>query len=423
MSDTLPRLRSPLDFLPSPDPGRPGLVLRDPFRYCRDMLLIPERWVPALGCLDGNHSEVDVQALLTRHSGGELVFSRDVREFVLLLQRHGFLETEEFFQLQQRRHAEFRAATERSPIHAGVAYPADEQAVKAVFRTRFSDVEVPDGVGDRVGVAAPHVSPDGGWESYQEAYARLDASLADRTFVVLGTSHFGKPDTFGLTRKPYATPLGRAEVDEESVAFLYERASGAVDMEDYCHAIEHSIEFQVIFLQYRIGVPVRIIPILCGPFVQSLHNGGVPTSSPSLGSFFDALAELAERRQDLFWLLGIDLAHIGRRYGDPYGVRPHEGPMVAVEAQDRERLDRVCEADLAGFHQLVRPEMDPLKWCGYSPLYTFLASLGRVLDLRGRVLKYQQWGIDRESVVTFAGLEFFHSSVEEVPKFSCSTEE
>jgi AmmeMemoRadiSam system protein B len=377
------------------------------------MLLIPERWVPALGCLDGNHTEVDIQALLVRHGGGELVFSRDVRQFVSLLQNHGFLETEEFFQLQQRRHGEFRAADERSPVHAGVAYPDNEQSLKEVFESLFSRAENAEAVGTRVGVAAPHVSPEGGWDCYGAAYAGLDLSLAKKTFVILGTSHYGKPDTFGLTRKSFATPLGRADVDEESVDFLAKRAPGAVQMEDYCHAVEHSIEFQVVFLQYRLGVPVRIIPILCGPFVESVQSGGTPESSTSLGRFFDALAELAGRRgEGLFWLLGIDLAHIGKRYGDPFGARPYEGAMVAVETQDRKRLERVCEADLTGFHELVQPEMDNLKWCGYSPLFTFLASLGRVLDVRGRVLKYQQWGIDRESVVTFAGLEFFQSSAD-----------
>jgi AmmeMemoRadiSam system protein B len=377
------------------------------------MLLIPPKWVSALSCLDGKHTEVDVQALLVRQGGGELVFSRDVREFVSLLRNRGFLETEEFLALQAERHAEFRAADERGPVHAGTAYPDDAQLLKDTFDSYFSRSGSPTVSGGLVGVAAPHVSPDGGRDCYAAAYERLDSSLAEKTFVILGTSHYGRPDTFGLTRKPFTTPLGKVEVDEESVGFLIEKASGVVEMEDYCHAIEHSIEFQVVFLQYRLGVPVRVIPILCGPFMECLENGGSPESS-GLGVFFDALAELAgERKENLFWILGIDLAHIGKRYGDPFPAHVHEGPMVAVEAQDRRRLERVCEADLAGLKALVQPEMDHLKWCGFSPLYTFLASLGRVQDIRGRVLKYQQWSIDPESVVSFAGLEFFHSSVEE----------
>ena len=44
------------------------------------------------------------------------------------------------------------------------------------------------GAGDLVGIAAPHVSPEGGWQSYRAAYAALGPADADRTFVILGTS-------------------------------------------------------------------------------------------------------------------------------------------------------------------------------------------------------------------------------------------
>ena len=41
--------------------------------------------------------------------------------------------------------------------------------------------------------------------------------------------------------------------------------------------------------------------------------------------------------------------------------------------------------------------------CGYSPLYTFLAATPSV---KGNVLRYEQWNIDDQSVVSFAGMEF-----------------
>jgi predicted class III extradiol MEMO1 family dioxygenase len=109
----------------------------------------------------------------------------------------------------------------------------------------------------------------------------------------------------------------------------------------------------------------------------------------------------------LFWLLGIDLAHIGRRYGDATAVQVGDGPMTEVEKRDRKRLERVCAGDLAGFVELAQPEDDELKWCGFSALYTFMASLQPIQPFEGRVLNYQQWNIDPQSVVSFAGLEFF----------------
>ncbi len=117
-----------------------------------------------------------------------------------------------------------------------------------------------------IGIATPHVSPFGGWESYRDAYSMLPPSHQDRTFVVLGTSHYGEPDRFGLTHKPFVTPFGESMTDGRLVDELAEAAPEAVRMEDYCHAIEHSIEFQVLFLQYLVrpehshsADPVRVL--------------------------------------------------------------------------------------------------------------------------------------------------------------------
>src|SRR5580692_501762 len=102
---------------------------------------------------------------------------------------------------------------------------------------------------DVIGIAAPHVSPEGGYESYRAAYSQLSPQLRDRTFVILGTSHYGAPDRFGLTRKSYVTPFGEARTDTGLVDELERAAGSAIGLEDYCHSVEHSIEFQVIFLQ------------------------------------------------------------------------------------------------------------------------------------------------------------------------------
>jgi predicted class III extradiol MEMO1 family dioxygenase len=128
---------------------------------------------------------------------------------------------------------------------------------------------------------------------------------------------------------------------------------------------------------------------------------------------FDALGELAASRSDLVWVLGVDMAHVGRRYGHADSVRADEGVMLEVRERDLERLGRICSGDAEGFFELVHPESDPLNWCGYPPFYTFLKSVAPALDLEGEVLRYEQWNIDPASVVSFAALHF-HPRREEV---------
>ena len=407
MSRALPALRRGLDVIPSPEANRPGLMLRDPLRYTERVIFVPPPWTLGLRCLDGEHTELDIQEALTRATG-TLVFSDAVKGFVGVLQEQGFLETEEFYRLRDRKQAEFQEVSERSPVHAGQAYPVSALEVRSTFKAYFDAVTEPDGFSSSVlGVAAPHVSPEGGRNCYAETYRRLATSpaLAERTFIVLGTSHFGAPEKFGLTRKPFVTPLGTLQVDIELVDWLEQHAGEAISREDYCHAIEHSIEFQSVFLQYALGPELKIAPILCGPFAESLQTGCPPESNAAVARFFAALKELAQAQADrLFWVLGIDLAHIGRRYGDPFAAVADRGAMAAVADQDRERLQSLCDGNLSKFFELVRTNEDELKWCGYSPLYTFAQAVPRA---RGRVLRYEQWNIDPQSVVTFTSLEFF----------------
>jgi AmmeMemoRadiSam system protein B len=175
-------------------------------------------------------------------------------------------------------------------------------------------------------------------------------------------------------------------------------------MEDYCHAVEHSIEFQVLFLQHIYGPGIKILPILCGSFARSIHYGGMPESNPEVERFLGALGEIAAREGDrLLWVLGVDMAHMGRRYGDKDSAIADEGAMVAVAERDRSRIKSLSQSDADGFWNQVQENRDDLKWCGSAPIYTFLKT---VPNARGDLKRYQQWNIDEQSIVSFAAITF-----------------
>lgn len=406
MSKQLPSLRRGLDIFPSPVPDRPGFVVRDPFRYSDEVLIIPPLLAAGLSLFDGESTLLDVQAHLTKLVG-QLVPSDVIEKMSDVLQRNGFLETEEFDRMRAKRHAEFAAAPARLPAHAGSGYP-DQMAELRAQLDEYMKEGLSPAADSIIGLAAPHVSPFGGWQSYAAAYGRLSGAAkqhaADKTVILLGTSHYGQPEAFGLTRKPFVTPLGTLQPDLELIDWLARNADGSIVSEDYCHSIEHSLEFQCIFLQQMLGSDFKIVPILCGPFAKALYYGEPPENDDNVLRFFDALGELAElQRSKLFWVLGIDLAHIGRRYGDDITARADEAEMLEVKEEDHERLTQVCNGDSEEFFELVRPEEDRLKWCGFSPLYTFMRA---VPEARGNLLRYEQWNIDEQSVVSFAAMEF-----------------
>ena len=257
--------------------------------------------------------------------------------------------------------------------------------------------------GRTLAIAAPHVSPFGGIEAYRAAYRSLRPEDAERTFIVLGTSHYGEPEHLGLTRKPFVTPYGQTRTDVALIDEI-ERTCGSVRMEDYCHAIEHSIEFQVVFLQHLFGPDIKVVPVLCGSYARSLSQGGIPEDDEAVRRMLGGLGEIAAREhQRLLWVLGVDMAHMGQRYGDPFQARAGLDHMQGVEARDRARIAHMAAGDAQGFWELVRENQDDLKWCGSAPIYTFLRA---VPQARGELARYQQWNIDDSSVVSFAGMRF-----------------
>jgi len=77
--------------------------------------------------------------------------------------------------------------------------------------------------------------------------------------------------------------------------------------------------------------------------------------------------------------------------------------MEGVALRDRARIERMEQGDASGFWEQVQENRDDLKWCGSSPIYTFLRAMPNV---QGDLLHYQQWNIDPQSVVSFAGMSF-----------------
>jgi hypothetical protein len=77
--------------------------------------------------------------------------------------------------------------------------------------------------------------------------------------------------------------------------------------------------------------------------------------------------------------------------------------MKAVRERDMKRLECYCRGQADKFFDLVKPNQDELRWCGYAPMYTFLKA---VPTARGSVLHYEQWDIDDASVVSCAAMRF-----------------
>jgi AmmeMemoRadiSam system protein B len=409
MSDIdLPRLRA-IEAFPVEHQGGRYIALRDPSGYTATVLMLPQAAVEVVALLDGAHSLLDIQAEITRRYG-EIVPQADLERIVSTLDEHGFLDSPRFAALREATDAGFLAAASRPAAHAGGAYAEEPAELRRALDGFFTHAIGPgpagasDGTHTVSAIIAPHIDFHRGGPAYAWAYRDVAERCQAEVFVIFGTCHAAMPDPFALTLKDYETPLGPAPVDREIVEMLAARTGAESFASETFHRMEHSIEFQAVFLQYLFGGrrPFTIVPVLTSFAHEAMARGGSPEDDPRVGAFLDALADvLAARGRRSTIIAGADLAHVGPRFGDPRPVSAAQ--RTRIEREDREMLAAVEAGDAAGFFASVARDGDSRRICGLSPIYALLRMAGG--QARGALRHYGQ-SPDPQGVVSYASVVY-----------------
>jgi AmmeMemoRadiSam system protein B len=371
-----------------------------------------------LAHFDGQHSFTDVQEAYCKQFGS-LLMSDDLKSFVDMLDQHYYLDSERFRDYKNAVVLEFRNQTTRVPAHVGGVYKADPEELKTQLEGFFSAPNGPGLPNNQLAgstpraIVAPHIDFHRGGPAYAWAYKPLAESDGADLYILLGTSHYSGQTPYILTLKNFATPLGLVETDRDFVQRLQAKCTEDCFTDEYLHRGEHSLEFQVVFLKYlaqqraaltgRPEKPFKIVPILVSSFHSAVVNQTLPEKDSAVGTFLRTLRDLAalESRRVCF-VAGVDLAHVGRQFGDREPIT--DDFLKWVESEDQELVNRLVALDAPGFFNAVAKDQDKRRICGFSPLY----SLIHLLDgARGNHLKYSQaFTPETGSAVTFSSLIF-----------------
>ena len=414
-----PRIR-PIEAFPVQHDGKTLIYLKDPLNLATPIGISPVGYF-LLAHLDGGHSFIDIQAAYNQRFGA-LLMSDEFKGFVAMLDQHHYLESERFEKYRKAVLLEFRRLPTRAPAHVGGGYKSDPMELTAQLDSYFLAPKGP-GLPSAVNgaaapkapkaVVAPHIDFHRGGPAYAWAYKPLADSAGADLYIILGTSHCSGQTHYILTRKDFETPLGLVETDAESVSRLQAKCAEDCFADEYLHRGEHSIEFQVLFLKYvaqkRAALtgqpekPFKIVPILVSSFHEMMMSRTLPEQTEAVGTFLRTLREMAhgDSRRVCF-VAGVDLAHVGRQFGDTEPVT--DDFLKWVEAEDRQLVDRLASLDAPGFFNEIAKDEDKRKICGFSPLY----SLIHLLDgARGNHLHYgQAFTAETGSAVTFTSVIF-----------------
>lgn len=404
-----PKVR-PIQAVAVRQDGEVVVQLFDPSGLSDRVAIVPPQMMFLLALLDGTHTITDIQAALTRRFG-ELVFSHQIQSVVDQLDDALFLDSDHFAGHVRQVTEAFRAASVREAASAGSGYPAEPAALRAHLDELFTADGGPglpqpaSAEGQMVGLVAPHIDFGRGGPSYARAYKALGDGCDAELFVVLGTAHHADDALYILTAKDFATPLGTVATDADLVQALAERWDGNPFAEELLHRYEHSIEFQVLFLQHLFaGRRITLLPILCGAMEKTVGDERRPSEVAAVADFVAALREVvAASGRRTCVIAGADLAHVGRHFGDDYSLDPRV--MGDVERADLKTLDHVLSLDADGFYEMVMLDGNARHLCGVPAIYTLLAAVDAS---RCELLDYRQAvDYDLDRAVTFASLALY----------------
>lgn len=405
-----PRLRR-LMILPVRDGDRELLVVNDPMGIMPGQPVLGIESLAILQLLDGTVSLNDISAAVMRESK-DLRVGNMIRDFIAQLDELLMLESPRFDRALADARTTYHALEIRPAALEGVSYPAERAELEGMLDGHFAEAAASreaEGAAAATGaqpraLLAPHLDPRREGALMARAYLELPAAppapAAPLRVVILGTGHNLTGDFFALTRKHFQTPLGKAVTDTAFVDRVAAKLGEAAYRGELAHRDEHSIEFQVIYLQRRLGAtPFTIVPILCGGFYNLLDQGRTPHDEASVEALVAALREAADALGGTtVYVAGVDFSHVGPRFGDP---KTSDDVKAEVRRVDEAAIAAAAAGDAEAWFASIAEQDDATRICGFSPTYIMLRAAA---PGAGRALGYAQSEERDSSIVSVAAL-------------------
>jgi AmmeMemoRadiSam system protein B len=396
-----PKARQDLDYIPVQSADGTVIMIRDRLGLVREGRAINLELYHLLTMLDGTRSIRDIQFYLIRRQGGQLISIEEVEALLDEFDSSYLLDSLGYREAKKKIISDFSTQQIRYCSHAGVSYPKEEEALGERLDDILAAQQAPSlPQGNIAALVAPHIDLEAGKRVYSSAYQAIKGLNPERV-IILGVGHSIQHEMFSLTFKTFETPLGTVNTDKGIVTDLMEAGGHIISEEDFAHRDEHSIEFQLIFLQHVLGrIPFTIIPILCGSLRGSLPEYSREMYLSIVGDFLKILADAAADEHTVV-VAGVDFSHVGPKFG-------HDMPASLIlsqsERHDRRLIQYLCDMNVDAYWSESRALEDKYHVCGFSAL----ACLSEILPpTRGYLLNYEVFKENpTKSAVSFAAIAF-----------------
>ncbi len=395
--------------------GKTMIVVRDPFELDkRGTVTISTAALPLLSMLDGSHSAEEIRLKLVEQTAraGQLtsIPLELVESMIRGLDEAYLLDNERFHDAHRKLIEDFTALRVRPAALAGKSYPEDknklEELIDSLLASGGENEKVQELEGKTIlAVVAPHIELNVGRKIYSAGYGALKGRSYDRV-IILGVGHSMEHGLFSITDKDYTTPLGTVPTDRLLATRLKKSAGTLATEDDINHRSEHSIEFQLLFLQRVLEGPFKVLPVLCSSLFGELipNKYKRPREIKGLAVALDCLGEmLSDPGSKTLVVAGVDLSHVGPKFGD---TKPAIQITAESSRHDRTLLTALTALDVESFCAEGTRVTDRYHVCGFSVLSMLLEILPE--GVQAVELGYHVWHeAPTWSSVSFAAAAFY----------------
>ena len=405
-----PVLRN-LQYSPLKQGDEQFIVLWDPSGLSSEKLVIPLNYFYMFQFFDGEHSLEQVGAEYLKKYGDFMMPDRLVR-LVTDLDEKLFLEGEHYDQAKAKALSAYRNQAVRQAAFAGKSYEADRESLAKQINGFFESKEGPertpsDNQGKNIkAIVAPTFEPKEAGPLYAWAYKELKEAVTPDVFVIIGICHSGLDHGIAITDRDFETPFGIVPVNKPIIEYIRKNEGEIFFEEDIRHQHEHSIEFQLPWLQHSVGnqKAITIVPVLCSFSPSVLADPQEKTLFDHIDQFLRILKDaITSTGQQACVIAAANLAHIGLRYGDQ--KPPTDFSFHRCMQADLEMLKKVEELKPEEFAQFILTEGDKRHVFGFSAIFLMLKMIEAE---KGEVLRYDRGITDQfNSTVTYASMAFF----------------
>jgi hypothetical protein len=398
-----PVLRRDIQPVATTIKGRRMIAFHDPYHLTDHGVALDFNTLPILQLLDGEHDLRDIQAMLMKQQGGRIVYVSEIESFIESLDRACLLESPFFNQKMWKLRSEFSSQRTRLPVHAGKSYISEPAQLSQFIQNTENNLSqenlrhIPDNI---TGILAPHIDINVAKDIYVNTYRYLQGKCYD-TVVILGINHHAQEGLYCISEKNYVTPFGEIKTDKNFIRELKSRLpEGTFAADDFGHMTEHSIEFQTIFLHHYLQGPFAIVPILCGGVHEFIHQGRNILTDERFRGMVSLMKQLLEERKGRILLVaGVDLSHVGRKFGDQ---APADVLLPQATAHDKMMLSFLSRGEPENIFLKAVETLDRYHVCGLPAILLFASLLA---GDRADILHFDTYHErETESAVNYASL-------------------